>query len=153
MKTKMKNKNNSQPQDEKNCEENEEDEVIFETESFRVRKPNKKLTDEIKEHEDSDIKIKYKDLELNLCGFNLAKNKEGKLIFGYKVKPQDRGIIIHIPKDLAKEDEIKIKDIVRELHNFADGMGFEVMDSWEFIKRVYSEKHILDKIGDKDNGN
>ena len=55
------------------------DDILFENESFRVRKSTEEEKKEFEKHKDEDIKIKYKELELSLCGFTTAKNQKGKL--------------------------------------------------------------------------
>ncbi len=138
-----------------NDNDNKEDDIIYETESFRIRKGTKEQMKEIKENSDDDIKVKYKDLELNMCGFNKATDiKTGKLIFGYKIKSEDNGILVHIPKDLTEEEQSKIDDFMNGLKIVSKKLGYEIMYSWDFIEKIYNEKHILDKIdveGDKIN--
>ncbi len=130
-------------------EQEEKSKVLYETESFRVRSSTKEEAEQLKKNSGDDIKIKYKDLELNMCGFTKVTNKDNKLVFGYKIKSQEGCILIHIPKDLTDEERENIEGIVKDLKSVAHKLGFEIMNSWDFVAKVYNEKHILEKVGEE----
>ena len=107
----------------------------FETESFRMWSEKKKGKEEV-----GGFEIKYKDMKMKLCGFNICR-KEGKIIFAYKFKHEEGEglILIHNPK-INKESE-KIESMLRAM---ALAIGYEVKDTQDVLKNLYGQKHLFE---------
>ena len=113
----------------------------FETESLRMWEVDKKK----RKNEFEDIKsmkgfkVKYKDIEMEFCGFaRVLRKKDKKLVFAYKFKHEEGLILIHNPKIDKKIDSIE--KVIREL---AAGTGYQVQDTEEILKNIHSQKHVM----------
>jgi len=116
----------------------------LETESFRMWSATKT---ESKGIEKGEFKIKYKDMEVGLCGFTLAKDKKtGEIVFAYKYKTDS---VTKNPSVMVwaknKSDE---NDFMREVK---EKTGLHVMSVTESLKNLYVQQHVMDKISKKNN--
>lgn len=115
-----------------------------ETESMRMWVSDKdKYPDEFKESSErdksDDIIISYKDTEFNICGFNRAIDpKTEKLMFAWKIKHEDRLVLIYNPSN-----DKKIEPLIEMMNK----LGYEVKDVMDTLISAYNEipKEDLEK--------
>jgi hypothetical protein len=117
-----------------------------ETKSMRMWiSDEKKYPNEWKEANEFDkgIEILYKSMKFNICGFNQAIDPKTKeLKFAWKIKPEERLILIYNP---SNDD---IESIFKNLNDI--GLGFEIQDVMDVIINAYNElpKEDRTKLGE-----
>lgn len=118
-----------------------------ETELIRMwsTKTNSKESKDIqKRTKDNSFKIKYKDMEIEACGFTILTHKETKkLMFAYKFKHDERFIIYYIPEENKNnEDCKKAFEIIKMASNMS---GYNLQDMRENLKSIYEEFQLQKK--------
>ena len=118
-------------------QENNKKDIIFQTESLTAYKSTKKVQKSIQET--NPIFIQYKDLKIGLVGFTkVFEPKTNKLSFAYKFKEDQKIILFHNVKGITDDKITKAKAFIQQV---AKETGYTILDSSEYVKNIYNEKH------------
>ncbi len=115
------------------------EDVDYQTESLRVWKG----TDEDKQkiEESHPISIYHKGLKLYLVGFTkVFEPKTNRLAFAYKFKEEQKVILFY---DVTGIRNHKIEEAKEFIKQYAKDTGYTILDSSEYVKNIYNEKHNL----------
>lgn len=107
------------------------------TESMSLWKVDKEEFEGIGE----GIKIKYKDIELELVGFKYVRDRKNEVVFAWKIK-HDRKIVLYAKIKESKETE----DMEKLLKAFAYAYGYDLQNSMDTLKNLYSQKGSIEKL-------
>jgi len=116
----------------------------FETESFRMwNKKQRKETKKDKEEYKNNL-IKYKDIELSLCGFTIARDKTTKeIIFAYKIKPEHNVLMYYMNEKFKDEERTKI--LHAKFLDLSRIFGFDFHNLHDTLENLQTQKHLLKK--------
>jgi hypothetical protein len=111
----------------------------LDTESMSLWKVDKEEFDK-----EDGIKIKYKDIELELIGFKYVRNRKNEVVFAWKIK-HDKKIVLYSTIKECKET----KELEKLLKAFAYTYRYELQNSMDTLKNLYSQKGSIEKLDGK----
>jgi len=114
-------------------------EFDLETESFRAWKGTDEENQMIEESH--PISVYHKGIKIYLVGFTkVFEPKTNRLSFAYKFKEETRVILFY---DVPGIRNHKIEEAKEFIKQYAKDTGYTILDSSEYVKNIYNEKHNL----------
>lgn len=106
----------------------------METESFRMWEADKENFEKEKEESKKLPVLKYKGQEFRLDGFNIARDKNEKIIFAYKFKHEKKDILYFVDTD--DKEILKAVDFIKKT---ASIVGYATTDMRISLDSVANE--------------
>jgi hypothetical protein len=122
-----------------------------ETETMRIYAGNGYTKKELAEINKGSFEIEYNGEKLKMVGFNKGMDKDGKVVFAFKVKMEAGHILYYIPEGVSIEDRGLFLRSLNELIEYSP-IKLELIDVVKMLPIIASETNLMDK-SKKNGGN